>query len=208
MIVGLEPFFQVEILIHPAAARVQNQKRHFQCLSFFQITFNEPRPLLLRRQRYLGITIARQINEIEAVIDAIKVDRLGSAWSVAREREPRYPCYRIDKAGLTDIASAQKRNLRQPIRREVFGFICAKDEFCFQVYYTRRGECARGVIPIVLIFCFRGGGNFSGSPRRCRTRARVRMSHPRLSDWKSGREEALDLLTPVVCDELRRLAKS
>ncbi len=152
MIVGLEPFFQVEILVHPAASRVHNQKRHAKCLSFFQIAFNEPCPLLLRCQRHLGVTIAGQIDEVEAVIYAVEVDGLGTARRVAGKSEALNPCYRIDEAGLADVTSPKKGDLGQPVGREVLGFICAKDEFCFQVYYTRRGEIVYGRVSSIVLF--------------------------------------------------------
>ena len=87
--------------------------------------FNESCPFVLRRAGHTRISISGQIDEVELVVYAVKIDRLRTTGSVTGERQLSLPYQRIDQAGFADIASPQKSDLRQPVGGELFGIVSA-----------------------------------------------------------------------------------
>jgi hypothetical protein len=112
--------------------------------------FNELCPLALCCEGNLGVSVAGQIHEIETAVYSIEIDRLRATRRVTGERQPAFPCKRVDEAGFADVASTQEGYLGQPVDGELLGTTGTVNEFCYQFYYTgRAGGCKRFVTTIV-----------------------------------------------------------
>ena len=113
--------------------------------------FNESRPFVRGFAGRTRVSVTGQIDEVKPVVYSIKIQRLRTAGRTACERQPALSNERINKAGFTDVASSQKRHLRQPVGRELSRITYAFDEFCFQVYYNRAGFSGEKNVVYVLI---------------------------------------------------------
>jgi len=110
--VRLEPSLQFQIVGHPAAAGIQNEKRSLKCGSCQQIIFNELLPAVGLLPGNLGVTISWQVDEITcarvicgSTSDPIIVDRLCATRRVTGVSEPLVPDQGVDQAGLSDVTS-------------------------------------------------------------------------------------------------------
>ena len=88
-------------------------------------------PAALHFRRHSGITIPRQINEVELVIHSIEIDHLCTARRRTGESQPVLAGEAIEKAGFADIAAAQKRNLREVAGRKLVRPHGTFNKFCF-----------------------------------------------------------------------------
>jgi len=102
----LEPPLQVQILVHPSAASVQNQAGKSQGFRIFQVLSNEFLPFELVPQGHAGISISGQIDEVEGSVDAIKIDRLRSTRGIAGESQPFAPRQGVEQAGFPNVTSS------------------------------------------------------------------------------------------------------
>jgi hypothetical protein len=75
---------------------------------------------------------------MQVAIDSVEIDRLRTTGRITGECQLALPCKRVDKAGLSYVASSQERYLGQSASGELLGTTGTVDEFCFQFYYTRR----------------------------------------------------------------------
>jgi len=100
-----QPPLQIEILLHPSAAGIQNQAGKLQGLPILQILFDQNLPLLRKLRGNPGIPISRKIDEIHSSIDPIKINRLCSTRCVTRESQLSLAGKGVDQAGLSYVTS-------------------------------------------------------------------------------------------------------
>ena len=91
--------------------------------------FNELCPLALGGKGRPRVSIPRKVDKIEIVVYSIEINRLRTTGRTAGERQPAFSCERINQAGLSDVASTQESDFRQPVGRELLGTTCTVDEF-------------------------------------------------------------------------------
>src|SRR5947207_12833217 len=103
--VMFEPPLQVEILFHPSAAGIDDQAGKLQALPLLQILVNQNFPLLRESGRHPRITIPGEIDEIERILDTVKVNSLRSTRRGTCESQPLRAGQGGKQAGLTKLAA-------------------------------------------------------------------------------------------------------
>ena len=83
--------------------------------------FNELCPLALRGKGHPRVSITWKVDKIEISIYSVEVNRLRTTGRITGERQPAFPCKRIDQAGFSDVASSQESYLGQPVGGELLG---------------------------------------------------------------------------------------
>src|SRR5580700_6423003 len=78
-----------------------------------QILFDELFPLNHQFRRDSGVSVSRQIDEVELSVDPIKIHQLRASGPGACERQVLLAGKAVQQTGLTDVASSQKRNFRE-----------------------------------------------------------------------------------------------
>jgi hypothetical protein len=101
----LEPPLEIEIFLHPAAAGIQNQAGKHQGLSIVQILFDQNLPLVGEPLGDPGVSIARQIDEVATLVDAVKINGLRSTRCITRERQLFVAGKGVNQAGLANVTS-------------------------------------------------------------------------------------------------------
>ena len=114
----LEPPLQLQILLHPSAAGIQDQAGKLQGFPLLQILVDQLLPFLLVARRHPGVSVTREIDEVERAVDPVEIDRLRATRRVAGKRQPFLPGQGVNQAGLPDVTSPQKCDLRQPVAGE------------------------------------------------------------------------------------------
>src|ERR1035438_6535525 len=114
----LEPPLQVQIVVHPSAASVQDQAGKSQGFRILQVLLDQFLPFELVPYGHTGVSVSGQIDEVVGAVDAIKIDRLRSTRGVTGESQPFPPHQRVDQAGFPYVTSPQKSDFRQPVGGE------------------------------------------------------------------------------------------
>ena len=114
----LQPVVEIDVFLHPAAARIQEDAAQNQRRPPGQIVFNQLFPGILQGEGNPGIPIPRQIDEAPSVLYSEKIDGLRATWSGTGVRQTLHPRERVEQSGLTHITSAQEGNFRKLLRWE------------------------------------------------------------------------------------------
>jgi len=101
-----EPILQFEILLHPAAARIQYDQRVAQGPAAEQVALDQLLPLPCDQVRNSRVPITGKINEAVTSIDLEEIDRLSTARSGTRVGQPTGPRQRIYQTGFANITAA------------------------------------------------------------------------------------------------------
>ena len=78
-----------------------------------QVTFDQLFPLACYFLGDFGETIPWQVDEVELAVDLIEIDQLRTSGPGTGKRQPLATREAVQQTGFADVASAQKRNLRQ-----------------------------------------------------------------------------------------------
>ena len=111
-----EPVSKLDILLHPGSPCIQHDHREPQRTAPGQIIVDEPLP----RTRYFlgdfGETIPWQIGEAERFVHLIEIDQLRTAGARTGFSQSIYPHQRIQQAGFSDVAPAEKCDLSRKLQ--------------------------------------------------------------------------------------------
>src|SRR5689334_13291586 len=100
-------------MLHPTPASIENQKTQVQRFPPEEILLDELLPLGPHLRRHLGISVSGQVNEVELIFHPIEIDDLSTARRRTGEGQPVLAGEAIEQAGFTDVAAAQKCDLRE-----------------------------------------------------------------------------------------------
>ncbi len=118
--------FMVSLIWH--SANIQNDDDPTQIRRAFQVFFNHGAPPFSHCDGDFGISVTRQINEVEAVIDEKEVYGLRAAWGGTGFHQILSAQEGIDQGRLAHIGTSCKSNL-WPVRGRVLrGLDSASDE--------------------------------------------------------------------------------
>src|SRR5579863_5569851 len=101
-----EPVFQLKVLLHPSAPRIQNDDRESQRRAPQQVLFHQLFPLSRLFFRNFRESISWEIDEAVTTVDLEEVGRLRAARPRTRACQPAGPYQSINEAGFADIAPA------------------------------------------------------------------------------------------------------
>src|SRR5581483_11351102 len=119
-VVELQPGFEFQVHIHPAAPDIDHKKRERKTPPFQEIALDQFLPAGPLLHRNPGISVPGKIDEMNARLDPKKIDQLRTPRPRARKREPWSSRQSIQQAGFSDITSPQKGDLRR-VAALVFG---------------------------------------------------------------------------------------
>src|SRR4029077_20622475 len=125
----LQPLLELQILFHPAPARVQDQEAELQRPSFEKVLFDKLLPLGCYFLGDTRVPVSGQIDEVELSVDPVKIDQLRTAGSCTGKRQPVLARQAIQQAGLAYITSSQKRDLRERFSRKLIRPGCTDYKF-------------------------------------------------------------------------------
>ena len=146
--VSLEPITELNILFHPSPARVQNDDAQPQSASTEQITLDERPPLTRDFPGDFREPISWQIDETIPAIDLEEIDVLRTTRPRAGARQPDGSDQLIQKAGLADVAAAQKSDLHVAFGRKLLRLGCTHYKLCRHTL----GDCLGQTLVRYLIF--------------------------------------------------------
>src|SRR5262249_28038286 len=146
-VVNLQPLPQFDVLLHPAAPRIQQEDGQPHSLPVQEISLDK----LFPRPRYFlgnfGEAISGQVYEAVAAVDLEEIDQLRSTRPGTRTCQPVGTQKRIQETGFSNVASPQERDLRFRLRWKLLGSGCT---------YYKPGRHIPGWTPIPAAFTVPG----------------------------------------------------
>jgi hypothetical protein len=112
-VMGLQPLFEFQVLIHPTSTRVENHEAQLQRASPQQVLFDELFPLELYFLGHASVPISGQVDKVELTAHPVEIDQLRTTGPRARKRQPLRTREAIQQTRLAHVAPAEKRNFGQ-----------------------------------------------------------------------------------------------
>src|SRR5574341_289843 len=93
-----------------------------------EIALHQLPPRLLQRPGDLGVPVAGQVHEEEAVVDLVEVDGPGAPGGAAGAGQVAAAQQPVDQGGLSDVGAPGEGDLGAPAAGELFGTARADEE--------------------------------------------------------------------------------
>jgi hypothetical protein len=112
----LEPVSQLDVFLHPAPSRIQDDDAQTQSPAIEQVPLDERLPFGLFFTGNFSEPIPWKIDEPQAVFNLVEIDQLRTARPGTGTRQLIGIQQRIQQAGFADITAAQKCDLSSSLR--------------------------------------------------------------------------------------------
>ena len=114
-------------------ANIHQQDHTTQRLPRLQVVRDISLPLAFHGLGYLGIAVARQVNQPDTFADLKKIDLAGTSGGFADARQCTLPGQHVQGAGLAGIGTPGKGHFHTAVRWRTPGIRCPQDETCLLV---------------------------------------------------------------------------